>query len=121
MNQNVLHAKADGKNSSLADPGQNGEARTTKKARTSRHGKSGAQQTGKSNKSMPYSTKDQPIQGSLPLYRWLEESKADAPFYGNIIGGSNHTVAQDIHKSSNKSGSVEAEAGTEIDVHSKNL
>jgi hypothetical protein len=123
MNQNDLQAKADNKNSRLADLGRNGEARTTKKkARSSCHGhKSGGPQTGESDMSMPYPMEDPPIEGSLPLYRWLEESKADAPFYGVVVGGGNHTVTQDILEASNYSSSVEAEAGSEIDVYSNDL
>ena len=71
--------------------------------------------------SMPYPMEDPPIEGSLPLYRWLEESKADAPFYGVVVGGGNHTVTQDILEASNYSSSVEAEAGSEIDVYSNDL
>jgi hypothetical protein len=70
---------------------------------------------------MPYSMEDPPIEGSLPLYRWLEETKADAPFYGIVVGGGNHTVTQDILEASNYSSSVEAEAGSEINVYSKDL
>jgi hypothetical protein len=122
MNQNDVEAKADNKNSRLDDLGRNGGARTTKKARSSRHGhKSGGPQTGESDTSMPYLMEDPPIEGSLPLHRWLEESKADAPFYGIVVGGSSHTVTQDILEASNYSSSVEAEAGSEIDVYSNNL
>ena len=123
MNQNDLQAKADNKNSCLDDLGRNGEAKKTKKkARSSRHGhKSGGPQTGQSDMSMPSPMEDPPIEGSLPLHRWLEESKADAPFYGIVIGGSSHTVTQDSLEASNYSSSVEAEAGSEIDVHSNDL
>ena len=122
MNQNDVQAKADNKNSRLDDLELNSEARTTKKARSSRRGhKSGGPQTGQSDMSMPSTRDDPPIEGSLPLHRWLEESKADAPFYGIVVGGSSHTVTQDILEASNYSSSVEAKAGSEIDVHSNDL
>jgi hypothetical protein len=122
MNQNGLQAKADNKNSPLADLGRNSEARTTKKARSSHRGhKSGGPQTGQLDMSMPSPMEDPPSGGSLPLHRWLEESKADAPFYGIVVGGTNRTVTQDILEASNYSSSVEAEAGSEIDMYSNDL
>jgi hypothetical protein len=122
MNQNDLHAKADNKDSRQTDLGRNSEARTTKKARSSRHGhKSGEPQAGESHKLMPCPIEDPPVEGSLPLHRWLEESKADAPFYGIVVGGSNHTVTQDILEASNYSSSVDVEVGSEIGVHSNDL
>jgi hypothetical protein len=71
--------------------------------------------------SMPHPIEDPRIEGNLPLHRWLEESKADEPFYGIVVGGSNHTVTQDILEASNYSSSVEVEAGSEIDVYSNDL
>jgi hypothetical protein len=70
---------------------------------------------------MPCPMEDPPVEGSLPLRRWLEESKADAPFYGIVVGGSNHTVTQDILEASNYSSSVQAESGSEIGVPSNDL
>jgi hypothetical protein len=70
---------------------------------------------------MHYSMEDPPIEGSLPLHRWLEESKADAPFYGIVVGDSNHTVTQDALEESNYSSSLEAEAGSQIDVYSNDM
>lgn len=117
--QNNLHAKADNKNSRLADLGQNDEVRTTKKkARSSRHGhNSGELQTGDPDISMSHPMEDSPIEESLPLHRWLEESKACEPFYGIVVGGSNHTVTQDNLDANHYSESVKAEAGSEIDVY----
>jgi hypothetical protein len=70
---------------------------------------------------MPCPVEDPPIEGSLPLHRWLEESKADAPFYGIVVEDSNYTVTQDILEAGNYSSSVEAEAGSEIGVPSNDL
>jgi len=121
MDRNDLHAKADNKNSRQTDLARHGEARTKKKARGSRHGHKSDEQAGKSDMLMPCPMEDPPIEGSLPLHRWLEESKADAPFYGIVVGGSKHAVTQDILEAGNYSSSLEAEAGSEIGVPSNGL